>query len=121
HHGRQGRSTRRMTLRKILAGGLLALCLQTAGPALAQGAQLPFLGLPAGSAQTVEVSANSLSIDQATQMAVFAGEVRVGVGDLRLSAERVEVVYATGEDSQPGRVQALRASGNVVFTNGVES
>src|SRR5690606_18328090 len=75
----------------------------------------------AGSAQTVEVSANSLSIDQATQMAVFAGEVRVGVGDLRLSAERVEVVYATGEDSQPGRVQALRASGNVVFTNGVES
>ncbi len=87
--------------------------------AFAQGAQLPFGTLGAGEAKQVEISADTLSIDQGTQTAVFTGNVVAGMGELRLSADRVEVVYDTA--SSTGAVKALRASGNVVFVSGPDS
>ncbi len=87
--------------------------------AFAQGAQVPFGNLSAGEAQQVEIAADTLSIDQATQMAVFTGNVVAGMGELRLSADRVEVVYS-GEGGT-GAVRALRASGNVIFVSGQDS
>ncbi len=89
--------------------------------AAAQGAQVPFAGLSKGEAQTVEVAADGLEIDQATNSAVFSGNVVIGIGDLRLAADRVEVVYATGDGAAIGAIRALRASGNVVFTSGGEA
>ncbi len=87
--------------------------------ALAQGAQLPFGTLGAGRAEQVEIAADTLSIDQATQTAVFSGNVVAGMGELRLSADRVEVVY--DRESGAGAVKALRATGNVVFVSGADS
>ena len=87
--------------------------------AYAQGAQVPFGSLTSGEAQQVEIAADSLAIDQATKTAVFSGEVVAGMGELRLSADRVEVVYS--EEGGAGAVRALRASGNVIFVSGQDS
>ena len=89
--------------------------------AAAQGAQVPFAGLAKGEAQTVEVAADGLEIDQTANSAVFSGNVIIGIGDLRLAADRVEVIYATGDGAAIGAIRALRASGNVVFTSGGEA
>ena len=87
--------------------------------AFAQGASLPFGSLSAGAAEQVEIAADTLSIDQATQTAVFSGNVEAGMGELRLSADRVEVVYAS--ESGAGAVRALKATGNVVFVSGEDA
>ncbi len=89
--------------------------------ALAQGVQVPFAGLAKGESQTVEVAADGLEIDQASNSAVFIGNVVIGIGDLRLAADRVEVIYATEEGAAIGAIRALRANGNVVFTSGNEA
>ncbi len=95
---------------------LINLC---AVAAFAQGATLPFGTLGAGEAEQVEIAADTLSIDQATQLAVFTGNVVAGMGALKLSADRVEVVYDT--QSGTGAVKALKATGNVVFVSGEDS
>jgi len=89
--------------------------------AFAQGAQVPFVGLPKGESQTVEVAADGLEIDQASNSAVFIGNVVIGLGDLRLAADRVEVIYATGDGAAIGAIRGLRALGNVVLTSGNEA
>jgi len=90
-----------------------------AATAFAQGAALPFGALQSGEAQQVEIAADTLSIDQATKTAVFSGNVVAGMGDFRLSADRVEVLYAEGQGA--GAVRALRAAGGVVFVSGDDS
>ena len=87
--------------------------------AFSQGAQVPFGSLGSGEARQVEIAADSLAVDQATRSAVFAGNVVAGLGDLRLSADQVEVLYAENEGN--GAVRALRAAGNVVFVSGSDS
>ena len=99
-----------------------AFCLSVlASAAVAQGAQVPFAGLAKGEAQTVEVAADGLAIDQANNSAVFSGNVVIGIAELRLAADQVEVIYATTEGAAVGAIRALRASGNVVFTSGNEA
>ena len=74
-------------------------------------------GLNADPTAQVEVTADSLSVDQDSGRAVFAGNVKVGQGDLRLQAARVEVIYseATGDIAQ------LLASGGVTFATATEA
>ncbi len=107
-----------MNLRLVIASLALSVF---ASLAQAQGVQLPFAGLAKGESQTVEVAADGLEIDQASNSAVFSGNVVIGIGDLRLSADRVEVIYATGDDAAVGAIRALRASGNVVFASDGEA
>ena len=99
-----------------LLSALMSLC---AVAALAQGATLPFGSLSSGEAEQVEIAADTLSIDQATQIAVFTGNVVAGMGGLKLSADRVQVVYDT--EGGAGAVKALLATGNVVFVSGEDS
>ena len=105
----------------ILATIFAVLSFAQVGTALAQGAQVPFAGLKVGANSTVEISADSLSIDQNSGTAVFSGNVIVGIDKMRLSADRVEVVYETGTEGGTGAIAGLVASGNVVFSNGVEA
>ena len=102
---------------------LLIVSFLTAAPSLAlsQGAQVPFVGLEPGENQTIEVAANSLGIDQNTGKAVFSGDVIIGIEDMRLSADKVEVVYSGESTGGGGPISSLKASGNVVFSNGAEA
>ncbi len=107
-------------MKKILAlTGVLFLA--TAGGVVAQGAQVPFGSIASGQAQTVEMAADSLAIDQDNNTAVFTGNVVAGIGDLRLAADRVEVLYDLSSGANTGKIRSLRASGHVVFTSGEES
>ncbi|MGR3502340.1 lipopolysaccharide transport periplasmic protein LptA [Pseudaestuariivita sp.] len=65
----------------------------------------------------VEVSADSLSVDQSNGTAVFSGDVVIGQGTLRLAAPRVLVVYRA--DSQ--EISRLEASGGVTLVDGEDA
>lgn len=62
----------------------------------------------------VEVTADSLSVDQSNGTAIFAGNVVIGQGTLRLAAPRVLVVYQ--QDSQ--QISRLEATGGVTLVDG---
>ncbi|WP_295042493.1 lipopolysaccharide transport periplasmic protein LptA [uncultured Paracoccus sp.] len=98
-------------LRAVLTALILA-----AGPAVAQN--VAFGGMRADITAPVEVAADSLSVNQADGSAVFTGNVVIGQGDMRLSADRVTVIYAEGGQS---RIRSLDASGNVTLVSGQDA
>ncbi|RAP40059.1 lipopolysaccharide transport periplasmic protein LptA [Rhodovulum viride] len=105
-----------------IRGRLLAFALVLAVPAAAwaQGAQIAFGSLDHDASLPVEVTAESLSVDQGDGTAVFSGDVVVGQGTLRLSAARVLVVYGSGGASS-GKISRLEASGSVVLVLGEDA
>ena len=74
-------------------------------------------GIDADPSAPVEVSADSLSVDQDTGKAVFSGNVVIGQGELRLSAGQVEVIYSEAT----GDIARLKASGGVTFVTESEA
>lgn len=95
------------------------ICGLSAANAVAQGTEVPFGGLSHDSSLPVEISADSLSVDQKTGLATFSGNVVVGQGDLRLAASQIEVRYDT--TGSTGAVNEMRATGKVTLTNGSEA
>lgn len=91
------------------------------GAAYAQGASVAFGGLKHDASQPVEITADELTVDQATGSAVFAGNVVAGQGEMRLSAARVQVAYATENGQATGRIDQLVATGGVTLVNGAEA
>ena len=94
--------------------GLLALGL--ALPASAQ--TVAFGGIRADTTAPVEVTAESLRVNQDTGEAVFTGNVLIGKGEMRLSADSVTVVYAEGGQS---RIRSLNATGGVTLVSGPDA
>ena len=94
--------------------GLLALGL--ALPASAQ--TVAFGGIRADTTAPVEVTAESLRVNQDTGEAVFTGNVLIGQGEMRLSADSVTVVYAEGGQS---RIRSLNATGGVTLVSGPDA
>jgi lipopolysaccharide export system protein LptA len=93
---------------------LIGLLLVT--PLMAQEVTLggPFVSDPDA---PVEVTSETLSVDQATGEAVFTGNVVVVQGDLRLQAGAVEVRY----DEEGQAVQRLLATGGVTLVGPAEA
>lgn len=96
---------------------LMAMCAFCA-PAAAQ-VDLAFGGIAHDTSLPVEISADSLAVDQSAQTAVFEGNVIVGQGTLRLAAARIDVTYSDGNTT--GRIERLEAIGTVTLTNGAEA
>jgi lipopolysaccharide export system protein LptA len=95
---------------------VIALVLAT-GPvaSFAQGTQIALGASSFDASLPVEVSADSLAVDQSTGQAVFDGNVLVVQGEVRMSAGRIEVVYATGDNGAANGISLLRAEGGVTF------
>jgi len=74
-------------------------------------------GLTVDNTAPIEVTADSLSIDQDTGRAIFDGSVVVVQGDLRMTAGQVEVVYGT----DTSEIAQLIASGGVTFVTATEA
>lgn len=91
------------------------------GAAYAQGASVAFGGLKHDASQPVEITADELTVDQATGSAVFSGSVVAGQGEMRLSANRVQVEYAAENGQATGRINQLVATGGVTLVNGAEA
>lgn len=106
----------------VFLTGVVAISLfGSQNAALAQGAQVPFAGLTLDAGSRVEITADTLGIDQNSGKAVFSGNVIAGVENMRLSADKIEVSYTQESTSGTGPISRLIASGNVVFTNGDEA
>jgi lipopolysaccharide export system protein LptA len=91
------------------------------GLVLAQGAEVPFGGLSHDASLPVEITADTLELDQAAGTALFTGTVKVGQGTLRMAADRMEVFYAGEPGSGTGAIERMQADGNVTLSNGTEA
>ncbi|WP_153010450.1 lipopolysaccharide transport periplasmic protein LptA [Falsirhodobacter sp. alg1] len=81
--------------------------------ASAQGAQIDLGTAEQDTSAPVSVDADQLSVDQATGMATFSGNVRVAQGDLRLAAGEVRVEYGTEQNE----IRTMHATGGVTLAN----
>ena len=96
---------------------LIFILFAASGMAAAQGAQIAFGNLQDNSELPVEVKSDNLDVDQADGTAVFTGDVVIGQGDMRLSAERVRIVYLEDESG----IERLSASGGVTLVSGEDA
>ena len=91
-----------------------ALFIVLAQVALGQSASIALGTSAFDKTQPVEVSADSLSVNQDDGTAIFDGNVLVVQGEVRLSAGKVTVEYSQ-EDGKPSGIARLLASGGVTF------
>lgn len=95
---------------------VLAFLLGTTA-ALAQGTEIGFGGLKQDTTLPVEISAETMTVDQADGSVEFVGNVIIGQGEMRLSAQKVEVRY----DEAGQRVSSLAATGGVTLVSGADA
>lgn len=100
----------------LLAGALIGL----SASAQEQG---PFGGFKHDRSAPIEITSNTLEVQQAENLAIFSGEVVAGQGSLRLTADRVEVTYNQEGSDDPGTgdIENMQAFGNVFISNGAET
>ncbi len=95
---------------------VIPVCLALFGgvvPAVAQQTQVAFGAVKADPSLPVEVNSDSLNVNQEDGSAEFVGNVVVTQGEMRLSAERVRVIY----NQDKSGIQRLEASDNVVLVS----
>ncbi|MBK0325752.1 LptA/OstA family protein [Rhodobacteraceae bacterium F11138] len=96
------------------------LCLLLApGIAVAQvaGTKVAFGTIKADPSLPVEVTADTLDVNQSDGSAEFKGNVLVGQGEMRLSAQRVLVIY----NQDNSGIQRMEAVGDVVLVSGPDA
>lgn len=103
-----------MILRPLISAAVLSLALGL--PAAAQ--TMAFGGVQADTKAPVEMTADALSVDQATGQAKFTGNVVIGQGQMRLSAQEVTVTYAAGGQQ---KIKSLTATGGVTLASGSDA
>lgn len=97
-------------LKPLFMVATVVFSLSTA-PVSAQQASIAFGGIKQDTSLPVEVNADNLSINNADGSAVFAGNVVVVQGDMRLTAGEVRVQY-TADGSG---IKSLQATGGVTL------
>lgn len=101
-------------LRAIFLCGLLAV---PAGHASAQSTNVAFGSIKADPTLPVEVTADTLDVNQADGSAEFLGNVLIGQGEMRLSAKRVLVIY----NQDNSAIDRMEATGDVVLVSGPDA
>ena len=89
----------------------------TAAEVSAQGTRVAFGTLQQDTGLPVEVTSDTLSVDQDSGTAVFSGNVVIGQGEMRLSAARVLVVYNEGQSA----IDRMEATGGVTLVSGPDT
>ncbi|SDD68147.1 LptA/OstA family protein [Ruegeria marina] len=83
----------------------------------AQGANVAFGAIKADPTLPVEVTSDTLDVNQADGSAEFKGNVLVSQGEMRLSAQRVLVIYR----QERSGIERLEATGDVVLVSGPDA
>jgi lipopolysaccharide export system protein LptA len=104
-----------VTLIKYLLFPLILSVLCTG--ALAQGTRVAFGNVSDNKGLPVEITADSLSVDQKAGTAIFTDNVVIVQGEMRLSAQKVVVVYR----EETGEIAKVEASGDVVLVSGEDA
>ncbi|WP_442970515.1 lipopolysaccharide transport periplasmic protein LptA [Roseovarius sp. D22-M7] len=104
-----------MVIVRVFVAGLVLACLPLDVAAQeGQGAQVGFGPTAQDRDQPVEVTSDSLNVDQTDNTAVFEGDVVISQGAMRLSAPRVLVVYLPDRSG----IRRLEATGGVTLVSG---
>lgn len=77
------------------------------------GTKVAFGGLKGDPSLPVNVTSQTLTVDEAAGTALFEGDVLVVQGQMRLSADLVRAIY----DEKTERIERLWAEGNVILVN----
>ncbi len=85
----------------------------SAVPGYSQETQVAFGAIKADPSLPVEVNSETLNVNQETGSAEFIGNVIVVQGDMRLTAERVLVIY----NQERSAIERMEASENVVLVS----
>ncbi len=88
-----------------------------AAPVSAQSASVAFGALEQDTSLPVEVTADNLSVDNASGTAVFTGNVLISQGEMTLSAGKVQVIYRAADQG----IAKLEATGGVVLVAGEDA
>ncbi|MEW2911972.1 LptA/OstA family protein [Leisingera sp. JC11] len=89
---------------------------------MAQTASVAFGAVKADPSQPVEVTADNLAVNQTDGSAEFTGNVLIVQGIMRLSADKVLVIYKTaGESGGKAGIERLEATGNVLLVSGPDA
>ena len=99
----------------LVLGALLAMPLA----AQTQGTGFSLGGMRHDSSAPIEVSADRLSVDQASGASVFSGNAVIGQGAMRLSAALIRIEYVERNDDL--RIERLLAEGGVTFVTATEA
>lgn len=103
-----------LLLRPIVA---VLFAVGLAAAASAQETRVAFGAIKADPSLPVEVTADTLDVNQETGEAVFTGNVVIGQGDMRLAAPRVLIVYKTAGDG----IDRMQATGGVTLVSGPDA
>lgn len=95
---------------------VIALALMPAG-AWAQAGQVAFGKTQQNRTLPVEVTSDTLNVNQADNTAIFTGNVVIGQGEMRLAAPRVLVVYLPDRSG----IESLEATGGVTLVSGEDA
>ncbi len=101
---------------KIWKTFLVLALLCGAQTAFAQATSIGLNGAAYDGSLPVEVTADTLSVDQNSSSAVFEGNAKVTQGAIQLGADAIHINYQTDGDG----ISRVEASGGVTFTNGTE-
>jgi len=103
-------------MQRLLSLALIA-ALALGSSVAAQGTDITFGGIRADTSLPVEVTSDSLSVDQTTKRAVFTGKVVVRQGEMTLTAAEVEV--ENGPDGTG--IARVLAKGGVLLVSGPDA
>lgn len=96
---------------------IISTVLALGAPVSAQGTNVAFGSIKADPSLPVEVTADTLDVNQADGSAEFKGNVLVGQGEMRLSANRVLVIY----NEEKSGIERMEATGDVVLVSGPDA
>lgn len=91
------------------------------GPTLAQGASVNLGVRDHDSSTPVEITSESLSLDQEAGRASFENDVFVRQGDMTLTCDQMVVEYGADADSGREEIQRIVMSGGVTFASPTEA
>ncbi len=98
----------------------LAIGLFAAGSPESTMAQSALTGGSFDTNQPIEITADSLEVQQANQIAIFEGNVQVVQGEIRMRAAKLMVHYADknqSESGEPANIRQIDALGDVFLSS----
>lgn len=116
-------TARPRTARHILIWIALAVAVlaSVSSATAAQTASVPFGDTRADLSQPIEIVSDSFSLSQDRGEAEFVGNVVVGQGKLRLSADKIHVTYVMENGKPTSAIDRMVATGNVTLVAGTEA
>ncbi len=105
-----------------LALSLILALLALAAPALAQqDVQISFGHSLRLAGTALEITADTLQVDQTTGASEFSGNVLAVQGEMRIAAQSLRLEYDPGETAGSRRISVLRAAGGVTMVTPSEA